>query len=172
MLVNNFFHNVNYHYGILHQPSFMVDYVDWWSQRRKAQSLRSASAITLTCLILRICANSTQFMSPNTSSQLEVDLGDSVQNLSKAYHDAAQTISSFITPGTGGLLHAQQLFLAATWHKGEADFVRSWHELGAAVRQSQEIGMYQLLFGSMVVYFSLADFERFKVSIRTFFLLR
>ncbi|RFU81911.1 fungal specific transcription factor [Trichoderma arundinaceum] len=149
MLVKNFFDNVNYHYGILHQPSFMVVYVDWWSHRRDVQSLRSASTITLTCLILRICANSTQFLSPNVSSQLEIDLGDSVQNLSKAYHDAAQTISGFLSPGAGGLLNAQQLFLAATWHKGEADFVRSWHELGAAVRQSQEIGTVTPLGESM-----------------------
>lgn len=141
MLLKNFFDNVNYHYGILHQPSFMAVYADWWSQRRDAQSLRSPLAMGLTCLILRICANSTQFLSSHTSSQLELDLGDSIQNLSKTYHDAAQTISSFLSPGTGGLLNAQQLFLAATWHKGQADFVRSWHELGAAVRQSQEIGI-------------------------------
>lgn len=141
MLLKNFFDNVNYHYGILHQPSFMAVYVDWWSQRRDAQSLRNPVALGLTCLILRICANSTQFLSPHASSQLELNLGDSIQNLSKTYHDAAQTISSFLSPGTGGLLNAQQLFLAATWHKGQADFVRSWHELGAAVRQSQEIGI-------------------------------
>lgn len=141
MLLKNFFDNVNYHYGILHQPSFMAVYVDWWSQRRDAQSLRSPSVMALTCLILRICANSTQFLSPHASSQLELDLGDSIQNLSKTYNDAAQTISGCISPGTGGLLYAQQLFLAATWHKGQADFVRSWHELSAAVRQCQEIGM-------------------------------
>lgn len=155
MLLKNFFDNVNYHYGILHQPSFMAVYVDWWSQRRDAQSLRSPLALGLTCLILRICANSTQFLSPHSSSQLELDLGDSIQNLSKTYHDAAQTISSFLSPGTGGLLNAQQLFLAATWHKGQADFVRSWHELGAAVRQSQEIGIDRDVFSD-----ELNEFDR------------
>ncbi|UKZ76908.1 hypothetical protein TrVFT333_004623 [Trichoderma virens FT-333] len=141
MLVKNFFDSVNYHYGILHQPSFMIVYVDWWSHRREVQSLRNSSTVALTCLILRICANSTQFLSPQNSSQLESDLGDSVRDLSKSYHEAAQTISGFLSPGSGGLVNAQQLFLSATWHKGEADFVRSWHELGAAVRQAQEIGI-------------------------------
>ncbi|KAK1237236.1 hypothetical protein MKX08_002861 [Trichoderma sp. CBMAI-0020] len=155
MLLKNFFDNVNYHYGILHQPSFMAVYVDWWSQRRDAQSLRNPLALGLTCLILRICANSTQFLSPHASSQLELDLGDSIQNLSKTYHDAAQTISSFLSPGTGGLLNAQQLFLAATWHKGQADFVRSWHELGAAVRQSQEIGIHTHVFSHETNEFDL-----------------
>ncbi|PTB34908.1 hypothetical protein M441DRAFT_85011 [Trichoderma asperellum CBS 433.97] len=155
MLLKNFFDNVNHHYGILHQPSFMAVYVDWWSERRDAQSLRRPSAVALTCLILRICANSTQFLSPHASSQLEIDLGDSTQNLSKTYHDAAQIISSFLSPGTGGLLIAQQLFLAATWHKGQADFVKSWHELGAAVRQSQEIGIHRDVFSDEMNEFDL-----------------
>ena len=34
-LIQGFFENVNYHYGILHQPSFMEPYVEWWSQRRR-----------------------------------------------------------------------------------------------------------------------------------------
>ena len=66
-------------------------------------------------------------------------MGDSVQNLSRTYHDAAQTISAFLSPRCGDLVNAQQSFLAATWHKGEADFVRSWHELGATVRLVQEM---------------------------------
>ncbi|PTB66107.1 N-terminal binuclear Zn cluster-containing/DNA binding domain-containing protein [Trichoderma citrinoviride] len=139
VLIKNFFDNVNYHYGILHQPSFMIAYVNWWSHRRRAQS---ESAIGLTCLILRICANSSQFLSQETSLQLEVDLGDSVQNLSRTYHDAAQTISAFLSPRCGDLVNAQQSFLAATWHKGEADFVRSWHELGATVRLVQEMSVH------------------------------
>ncbi|KAL6900606.1 fungal-specific transcription factor domain-containing protein [Trichoderma evansii] len=155
MLLKNFFDNINYHYGVLHQPSFMAVYVDWWSQRRDAQSLRNPLAMALTCLILRICANSTQFLSPHASSQLELDLGDSIENLSKTYHDAAQIISGFLSPGTGGLLNAQQLFLAATWHKGQADFVRSWHELGAAVRQSQEIGIHTDVFSNEMNEFDL-----------------
>jgi hypothetical protein len=115
----------------------MVAYVNWWSHRRETQG---ESAMRLTCLILRICANSAQFLSPQTSLQLETDLGDSAQDLSRSYHDAAQTISAFLSPASGDLVYAQQLFLAATWHKGEADFVQSWHELGAVVRAVQEIG--------------------------------
>ncbi|OTA01389.1 hypothetical protein A9Z42_0017070 [Trichoderma parareesei] len=139
VLIGNFFDNVNYHYGILHRPSFMMAYVNWWSHRRETQS---ESAMRLTCLILRICANSAQFLSQQTSLQLETDLGDSAQDLSRSYHDAAQTISAFLSPASGDLVYAQQLFLAATWYKGEADFVQSWHELGAVVRAVQEMGVH------------------------------
>ncbi|TFA97470.1 hypothetical protein CCMA1212_010816 [Trichoderma ghanense] len=152
VLIKNFFENVNHHYGILHQPSFMFAYASWWSHRREAQS---ESAIGFTCLILRICANSAQFLSPQTSLQLRIDLGDSVQNLSRSYHAAAQTISAFLSPASGGLVNAQQLFLAATWHKGEADFVRSWHELGAAVRLVQETGIHMDIHSDKMNEFDL-----------------
>jgi hypothetical protein len=135
--VQNFFDNVNYHYGILHQPSFMEAYVNWWSLRREPLNLR---AISFTCLVLRICANSTQFVARSALTQLEAELGDSMDNLSASYQSAAQTLSDFLPPGAGGLVNAQQLFLGSTWLKAEADFVMSWHALGTAVREAQELG--------------------------------
>ncbi|KAK4233006.1 fungal-specific transcription factor domain-containing protein [Achaetomium macrosporum] len=139
MLVENFFDNVNYHYGILHQPSFMDAYADWWSLRREPQNRRT---IALTCLVLRICANSTQFLPHNAVSQLEAELGDSIDHLSANYQSAAETLSDFLPPGAGGLVNAQQLFLGSTWLKAEANFVMSWHALGTAVREAQELGIH------------------------------
>lgn len=141
ILVQNFFDMVNYHYDILHAPSFMPAYTEWWHQRREASNSRSISYIALTCLVLRICANSAQFLSAETQSQLESDFGDSVNNLGKGYQAAADILSDFLPVGSAGLVNAQQLFLAATYLKAEADFVKSWHELAACVRQAQEIGM-------------------------------
>jgi hypothetical protein len=138
-LVENFFHRVNYHYCILHQPSFMPSYRNWWSQRRLSQP-PSSTIIVFTCIVLRICANSTQFLPLPLILKLESELGDSVEELSACYQRAAQKLSSFISPGTGGLEQVQQLFLGSTWLKAEADFVDSWHALGAAVREAQEIG--------------------------------
>ncbi|KAK7427734.1 hypothetical protein QQZ08_005672 [Neonectria magnoliae] len=142
ILVHNFFERVNYHYGILHLPSFMTAYTTWWSQRRDARYSRSISSISLACLLLRICANSTQFLSSAAKHQLESDLGDSVESISKDYHAAADILSDFLPAGAGGLINAQQLFLGATWLKAEAEFVKSWHELAACVRQAQEIGIH------------------------------
>ncbi|KAK7409147.1 hypothetical protein QQX98_008640 [Neonectria punicea] len=107
ILVHNFFERVNYHYGILHQPSFMAAYTTWWSQRRDARYSRSISSITLACLLLRICANSTQFLSSATKYQLESDLGDSVESISEDYHAAADILSEFLPAGADGLVNAQ-----------------------------------------------------------------
>jgi hypothetical protein len=142
ILVQNFFESVNHHYCILHKPTFMVSYVDWWSRRREMANPCSASFIALTTLVLRICSNSTQFLSTASKSHLESDLGDSATNLGSLYHSAADTLSGLLPAGSGGLLNAQQLFLGATFLKAEAEFLDSWHVLAAAVRQAQEIGMF------------------------------
>ncbi|KAL6412170.1 N-terminal binuclear Zn cluster-containing/DNA binding domain-containing protein [Ilyonectria robusta] len=153
ILVQNFFDRVNYHYGILHQPSFVTAYTEWWSHRREPQYARSISGIAMACLLLRICANSTQFISSTTKSQLESDLGDSVESISKDYHGAADILSDVLPAGAGGLVNAQQLFLGATWLKAEAEFVKAWHQLAACVRQGQEIGIHlDDLPGGMTVF--------------------
>ncbi|KAJ3515239.1 hypothetical protein NM208_g14986 [Fusarium decemcellulare] len=141
ILVQNFFDHVNHHYCILYEPSFQASYESWWSRRRDASNLRSPSMIALTSLVLRVCSNSIQFLSIDTQSRIESDLGESVASLTKRYHAAANNLGDLIPPGVAGLVHAQQLFLGATWSKAEANFVDSWHMLAASVRQAQEIGI-------------------------------
>lgn len=143
-LIQGFFENVNYHYSILHQPSFMESYVEWWSQRRRPQQLLSMPTIAFTCLVLRMCANSAQFLPPSLLASLESELGDSAEGFGTRYQTAAQTLSNFVPPGEGGLVQVQQLFLGATWLKAEAEFVKSWHALAAAVREAQETGAYSV----------------------------
>lgn len=104
---------MNYHYGILHQPSFTESYVEWWSQRRRPRLL-SMPTITFTCLVLRMCANSAQFLPPSLLASLESELGDSAEGFGTRYQTAAQTLSNFIPPGEGGLAQVRQQFLGAT----------------------------------------------------------
>uniref|UniRef100_A0A0B7KI67 Xylanolytic transcriptional activator regulatory domain-containing protein n=1 Tax=Bionectria ochroleuca TaxID=29856 RepID=A0A0B7KI67_BIOOC len=141
-LVKNFFNLVNYHYCILHQPHFMTQYTKWWSTRPELRGSPSCSDISFTCLVLRICSNSTQFLTPSDIHRFESELGESISVLGANYNTAAQTLSDYLPSGSGGLSNAQQLFLAATWSKAEGDFVSSWHQLAAAVRHAQEIGIH------------------------------
>lgn len=138
-LVQNFFANVNYQYCILHESSFLSSYKSWWLERLEPQT-HNISDIVFAGLILRICANSTQFLPSQLRSRIESELGDSAEKLSTYYHNAAEKLNSFFAPGIGGIAQVQQLFLGATWWKAEAEFVLSWHALGAAVRHGQEIG--------------------------------
>lgn len=142
-LVKNFFERVNYHYCIVHQLSFVPAYRDWWLRRRQPHST-SIPIIVFTCLVLRICANSTQFLPATMIAELESELGDSINRVGESYQRAAQKLSAFVTPGAGGITQVQQLFLGATWLKSEAEFIESWHALGAAVREAQEIGVFYI----------------------------
>lgn len=60
--------------------------------------------------------------------------------MTERLHTEAQSLSATIAPGSGGLDQVQQLFLTATWFKGEARFTESWHALCAAIREAQELG--------------------------------
>ena len=102
--------------------------------------------IAFTCLVLRMCANSAQFLPPSLLASLESELGDSAEGFGTRYQTAAQTPSNFVPPGEGGLVQVQQLFLGATWltAEAEAEFVRSWHALTTAAREAQEIGAYSV----------------------------
>ncbi|VUC36322.1 unnamed protein product [Clonostachys rosea] len=142
-LVKNFFDLVNFHYCILHQASFMTQYTKWWSTRPELRGSPSCSDISFTCLVLRICGNSTQFLTPSDIHRFESELGEPVSVLGANYNSAAETLSSYLPSGSGGLANAQQLFLAATWSKAEGDFVSSWHQLAAAVRLAQEIVIHR-----------------------------
>lgn len=90
--------------------------------------------------VLRICANSIQFLPTPLLQKLESELGESADGLSTHYQKSAQILSNYLSPGEGGLKQVQQLFLGATWLKAEAEFVKAWHAVGAAVREGQEIG--------------------------------
>lgn len=118
----------------------MTSYVEWWAQRRQFQKSPSINNLVFACLILRICANSTQFLLPDLQETLETELSDSAAGLSSRYQAAARQISDFVPPGKDGLAQVQQLFLGATWLKAEAEFTASWHTLAEAVREAQELG--------------------------------
>lgn len=123
---------------MLYPPTFSQEYASWWSNRADGRKLSPA----FTTLLLRICACSAQFISGDTRRNLEVELGEKVEKLSERYHKAAQKLSLETSPGKGGLTQVQQLFLAACWFKAEALFTESWHALGSAIHEAQELGWY------------------------------
>ncbi len=93
-----------------------------------------------TCLILRLCACSAQYLTQDLRNKIEHELREDAQSLSQRFHEAAQKLTATVVPGKGGLVHIQQLFISAFWFKSESRWIESWHALGAAIREAQEIG--------------------------------
>ena len=136
-LIENYIRNANYHFYATYPPTLLDDYANWWTDRAKGKEVTPV----LTCLLLRILAMSAQYLnSAELRSKVEFELSESAQALTERFHNAAEKLSATMKPGKGGLQGVQQLFLKAVWYKSEGLFVQSWHALGEAIREAQEIG--------------------------------
>ncbi|GAD94787.1 hypothetical protein AOR_1_408074 [Paecilomyces variotii No. 5] len=138
ILVQNFLDDANYHYYSLYPPTFSDGYSRWWGARASGGRLSPE----FTCLMLRVCACSLQFVKTKDRERLELELGEKIQSLSERYHRVARQLSHSIPIGKGGLTQVQQLFLTAFWFKNDAKFIESWHVLAAAIHEAQELGLH------------------------------
>lgn len=137
MLVQHFLGEMNEQYYCLYPPTFLHDYAAWWSGKASGQAL----APEFTGLLLQVCACATLYLDAEGKQRLESELGGNSQTLAEQYHRTATQLSHTIGPGKGGLTQVQQLFINAVWYKTEALFVESWHALGAAIHEAQELGL-------------------------------
>lgn len=147
--MQNFLERANYQYYPIFPEQLRGQSAKWWEARAAGQRLSPE----LTCLILRVCAVSVQYLEDSLRQRLELELGEKAQSMAERFHSVAQKLSSSIPRGQGGILQVQQLFLEAAWWKSEASMVESWHALSAAIREAQEIGMHKPAEG-------LPNFER------------
>lgn len=134
--VQIFFDNVNFHYYIVYPPKFLEDYQAWWDSRARNEPIN----LQWTCLLLSICACSTQHLDETIKPQVEKDMSMSARELTELYCDLTVELSNSIPVGRYHLLNVQRMLHIAYWYKAEAKFVEAWHQIGAAVRESQELG--------------------------------
>ncbi|KAJ5729006.1 uncharacterized protein N7483_003514 [Penicillium malachiteum] len=139
ILVQRFLEVTNYNYSCLYPPRFSVAYAAWWADRANGKLITPE----FTCLLIRVCACSAQYLDTDTERKLESELGYSAQKLSENLHYAGKQLSNTIGPGKGGLSQVQQLFLTAAWFKSESLFVESWHALSSSIHEAQEQGMHK-----------------------------
>ncbi|KAG6244754.1 hypothetical protein E4U24_004826 [Claviceps purpurea] len=138
-LVQNFLNNVNFQYHILYTSSFLEEYRAWWTSRSEDRPL----GLQWTCLLLTVCACSTQHTDAELQRKLETDLGQSTHKLAEQYHNAARELHSVIPVRSNHLLNVQSLLHSCFWYRSEARFVESWHVLSAAIREAQELGIHK-----------------------------
>lgn len=141
LLLQNFLAVANYQYYTCFPAQLTAQCAEWWDDRTAGRHLSSE----LTCLLLQVCASSTQFLDDGLRTKLETELGDKVQALTERFHKAAVDLSASIPPGEvqDAIIMVQQLFLGAVWFKYEAKMIEAWHALGCAIRAAQESGMHR-----------------------------
>lgn len=152
--VNHFFGVVNYRYNSVYAPTFTDQYVEWWSDRANGKNLSPE----FTCLLLRVCAHSGQYLPPVLQKMVEFELACTPQALTDRFAEAADQLSTSFASSDLCLERVQEQFLKGAWLKSESRMVETWHVLGRAVREAQELG-----FGKDT---GLDDLTEFEIEIR------
>ncbi|KAK4204046.1 fungal-specific transcription factor domain-containing protein [Triangularia verruculosa] len=137
-LIDNWLNGANHHYYALYPSEFRTQYDGWWATPPNKVSPE------LTSLILRVCACSLHFIiDDSVKERLETELKADAVTFAQRMHNAADKLSTSISPGKGGLVHVQQLFLTAFWYKSAEKWTEAWHALSRAIRAANEIGLHR-----------------------------
>lgn len=137
-LVQVFLDHAHFHYCIIYPPVFVEQYQQWWKARTESKPLN----VPWTCLLLMVCACALQHCDASWQRRLKISPGDTIQQLTERFHDAAHELSCTIPIGYSHLINIQQRLLSCYWLKSEARLVESWHVLSSAIREAQELCMY------------------------------
>ncbi|KAF2625222.1 hypothetical protein BU25DRAFT_412673 [Macroventuria anomochaeta] len=135
--VNHFLGVVNYRYSTIYAPTFTNQYVQWWADRAASKQLSPE----FTCLLLRICAYSVQYLTPSLRKMIEFELACNLQQLTDRFSNAAEQLSQSFTASNTCIERVQEQFLKGAWLKSESKIVESWHALGCTIREAQELGI-------------------------------
>ncbi|KAF2108256.1 hypothetical protein BDV96DRAFT_504972 [Lophiotrema nucula] len=136
-IVNHFLTVVNYRYNAIYGPTFTEQYVQWWSDRAADKQLSPE----FTCLLLRLCAYSVQYLTTPLRKTIEFEMASSSQQLTDRFATAAEQLSATFSPSESSLERVQEQFLKGAWLKSESKIVESWHALGCTIREAQELGI-------------------------------
>jgi hypothetical protein len=138
-LIQIFLGTVNFHYYLVYPPVFVREYQSWWDDKAKGRPL----GVQWTCLLLMVCAVTTQHLDVSTRRKLELDWGEKTQKLSQRYHSLSRELSSVVPMNYHHMYNIQQLLHTCYWHKAEAQFLECWHVLSTTVREAQELGLHK-----------------------------
>lgn len=155
--MNHFLTVVNYRYSAIYGPTLTQQYVQWWADRAVGKGLSPE----FTCLLLRICAYSVQYLTPSLRKMIEFELACSSQALTERFASAAEQLSQSFEASNTSIERVQEQFLKGAWLKSESKIVESWHALGCTIREAQELGTMLGLRGLCCTILTL-----FKGSIR------
>ncbi|KZM25240.1 DNA binding [Ascochyta rabiei] len=135
--VNHFLGVVNYRYSTIYAPTFTDQYVQWWADRGAGKRLSPE----FTCLLLRVCAYSVQYLTPSLRKMIEFELACNLQQLTDRFSNAAEHLSRSFEASNTCIERVQEQFLKGAWLKSESKIVESWHALGCTIREAQELGI-------------------------------
>ena len=157
LLVKVFFAECNWIYGCIHQGSFCQLLEEWYdcctsnnppcpSHGRSGHGERRRVLSQFPALLLQVLGVALQMLPREhykQMSQLNILGKEDFRVLSAKYSNAACELATLLAPNQASLPRIQQWFLRASWLKSEGRAVESWHALGQAIREAQELGLHK-----------------------------
>jgi hypothetical protein len=156
LLVKVFFAECNWMYGMLHSGSFYQLLEEWYhcctsnnppaSSRGKFGNLEKRLVLSqFPSLLLQVLGLALQMLPREHYKHMsQLNMGkEDFKSLSATYSNAACELASLLASSQATLPRVQQWFLRASWLKSEGRPVESWHALGQAIREAQEMGLHK-----------------------------
>jgi len=147
-LTDIFFAEINGQYSLVEQHIFLDQVEEFFDSSSKrifnGQGGLQKEQLSFPALLLQIAALALQLLPLDYNRALDdLCVGRSFQELSSDYADCAAKILLLLGKERTTLLSIQMALLRASWLKNDGQVVESWHALGQAVRDAQQIGLHQ-----------------------------
>ncbi|KAI5783025.1 fungal-specific transcription factor domain-containing protein [Pyronema domesticum] len=144
LLIRNFFTECNWLYGSVQIRSF-ESLLESFYESTASLSPGPQQLSQFPALLLQVCAISLQMLPREHFRQIsQLCLGkDDFGMLSTRYSNAAVEMAQGLGRHKSTLPRVQTWFLRASWLKSEGRAIESWHALGQAIREAQEVGLHK-----------------------------
>jgi hypothetical protein len=149
-LVKVFFDSINWLYLVVDEALFREQFEEWVHNAPRILARGGPEGLTqdfqyFPALLFQMVAQSLQFVSIHDDrfDDLKRSPAQSLLELSAEYSELGVSIASLLGRHRPSLLCVQQEFLRASWLKNAGRMVESWHTIGQAVREAQEIGLHR-----------------------------
>ncbi|KAI0379503.1 hypothetical protein F5Y04DRAFT_282924 [Hypomontagnella monticulosa] len=153
-LLDHFISEVNWINQLLHPPSFLRAYGDWWARGAIDRIIDVEFAI----LILRICTYSSQFL-PSPSHTVDMIRGMPLTEIRSQCGRIARALEHIciqVDP-IGSLVRVQHLCFAALNQQCEGNMKVAWMTFNSAIGISQMIGIHEQ--PACLATHEISDFE-------------
>lgn len=126
---------------VIHAPSFLADYQQWWAKRDNPMTV---SDVEFATLIVRICCYATQFL-PSPSHIVDQIYGRSLEDIRDTCCDIGENLAKAcnMLDGKGSLFRVQHLLFAALKLSCEGGTASFWEGVASASRAAQKAGIHR-----------------------------
>ncbi|MCJ1431697.1 hypothetical protein MMC27_001052 [Xylographa pallens] len=139
-LVQYFVAEINWIDQLIHPPSFLAQYQEWWAKG----TLLSVVDVEFAVLLLRICSYASQFL-PSPSHTIDTIRGMLLADIRNTCDDIGDNLAAVCTSldTRGSLLRVQHLCFAGLSSRCEGRTNAFWEALNGAIRVAQRVGIHR-----------------------------